>query len=57
MPTVEELEKTIAHLTVQSEQRTQEVSVINAVQEGLAKKMDMQGIYDLVGDHIRVLNN
>ena len=52
-PDYQELEKTIARLTGQLDQRTQEISVINAVQEGLAKKMDLQGIYDLVGDRIR----
>ncbi|MBD0331075.1 MAG: GAF domain-containing protein, partial [Chitinophagaceae bacterium] len=52
-PAYEELEKTIAHLTAQLDQRTQEVAVINAVQEGLARRMDLQAIYDLVGDRIR----
>src|SRR6478672_12008020 len=53
IPTYGELEKTIEHLTAQLDQRTQELAVINAVQEGLAKKMDLQEIYDLVGDHTR----
>ena len=54
-PTYEDLEKAIALLTNQLNQRSEEISVINAVQEGLAQKMDIQGIYDLVGDRIRDL--
>ena len=34
-------------------QRAAELAIINSVQEGLASKLDMQGIYDLVGDKIR----
>ena len=49
----EELEKTVLDLSTQLNQRTQELAVINAVQDALAKKMDLQNIYDLVGDHIR----
>ncbi|TMI89300.1 MAG: GAF domain-containing protein, partial [Bacteroidetes bacterium] len=52
-PDYQELEKKISHLAAQLDQRTQEISVINTVQEGLAKKMDLQAIYDLVGDRIR----
>lgn len=37
----------------ETEQRTAELSVINSVQGGLVAKMDIQGIYDLVGDKIR----
>ena len=35
------------------EQRKAELAVINSVQQGLVAEMDMQGIYDLVGDCIR----
>ncbi|HZY45556.1 MAG TPA: GAF domain-containing protein, partial [Anaerolineae bacterium] len=35
------------------EQRAAELSIVNSVQEGLASKLDMQSIYDLVGDKIR----
>ena len=49
-PAYEELEQTVSLLTAQLNQRTQEVTVLNAVQEGLSRKMEMQGIYDLVGD-------
>jgi GAF domain-containing protein len=49
----DELQKTITQLTAELNQRTEELGVINSVQEGLARKMDMQEIYDLVGDRIR----
>ena len=42
-------------LLKETEQRTAELAVINSVQEGLAKELDMQGIYDLVGDRVRQL--
>ena len=35
------------------EQRANELAVINSVQAALAAKLDMQGIYDAVGDKIR----
>jgi GAF domain-containing protein/CheY-like chemotaxis protein len=37
----------------QSEQRAAELAIINSVQEGLASKLEMQAIYDLVGNKIR----
>ncbi|HZY43316.1 MAG TPA: GAF domain-containing protein, partial [Anaerolineae bacterium] len=37
----------------ESEQRAAELAIINSVQAGLASKLDMQSIYDLVGDKIR----
>ena len=40
-------------LLKETEQRAAELSIINSVQEGLASKLDMQAIYDLVGDKIR----
>ena len=40
-------------LLKETEQRNDELAIINSVQEGLVAKMDMQGIYDLVGDKIR----
>src|SRR5688572_14267858 len=40
-------------LLKETEQRAQELAIINSVQEGLVAKMDIQGIYDLVGDKIR----
>jgi signal transduction histidine kinase/CheY-like chemotaxis protein/uncharacterized protein YigA (DUF484 family) len=44
-------------LLKETEQRTAELAVINSVQDGLAKEMDMQGIYDLVGDRVQQLFN
>ncbi|MEO6347591.1 MAG: GAF domain-containing protein, partial [Aquaticitalea sp.] len=44
-----------ARLYNEAEQRNAELAVINSVQEGLVAEMDMQGIYDLVGDKIRNL--
>ncbi|MFN2372688.1 MAG: GAF domain-containing protein [Cyclonatronaceae bacterium] len=44
-----------ARLFNETEQRNAELAVINSVQEGLVAEMDMQGIYDLVGDRIRDL--
>jgi K+-sensing histidine kinase KdpD/CheY-like chemotaxis protein len=48
-----ELEKTVEERTQEIQQRMQELAVINSVQEGLVAQMDMQGIYDLVGDKVR----
>ncbi len=39
-------------LLKETEQRTAELSVINSVQEGLAKELDTMGIYNLVGDRL-----
>ena len=41
-------------LLKETEQRTAELAVINSVQEGLAKELDMQGIYELVGDRFAI---
>jgi len=41
------------HLLNETEQRAAELVIINSVQEGLASKLDVQAIYDLVGDKIR----
>jgi len=46
-----------ARLLKETEQRTAELAVINSVQEGLAKELDIQAIYDLVGNRIRDLFN
>ena len=40
-------------LLSETEQRAAELGIINSVQEGLASKLDVQAIYDLVGDKIR----
>jgi len=42
-------------LLKETEQRNAELAIINSVQEGLASRLDMQAIYDLVGDKIRDL--
>ncbi|HSU29360.1 MAG TPA: GAF domain-containing protein, partial [Chitinophagaceae bacterium] len=44
-------------LLKETEQRTGELAVINSVQEGLAREMDMQAIYDMVGDRMCKLFN
>ncbi len=40
-------------LLKETEQRAAELAIINSVQEALASKLDMQAIYDLVGDKIQ----
>ena len=40
-------------LLKETEERNAELAIINSVQEGLVARMDIQGIYDLVGDKIR----
>ena len=39
-------------LLKETEQRAAELAIINSVQQGLATKLDMQAIYDLIGDKI-----
>ena len=46
------LEDTVRERTAELSQRVEELAVINSVQQGLVAEMDMQGIYDLVGDRI-----
>jgi GAF domain-containing protein len=53
----DEMGKSVAQLSGELNQRTEEVSVINAVQDAITKKMDMHGIYELVGNRIRDLFN
>src|SRR5436189_4254045 len=40
-------------LLKETEQRTAELAVINSVQEGLARELEMKAIYELVGNKIR----
>ncbi|MGN6249618.1 MAG: GAF domain-containing protein [Ginsengibacter sp.] len=47
-----ELEQTIKERTAELSDRVGELAVINSVQEGLAKELHMQGIYDLIGDKL-----
>jgi serine phosphatase RsbU (regulator of sigma subunit) len=42
-----------ARLFDEIQQRNAELAIINSVQEGLASKLDVQAIYELVGDKIR----
>ena len=39
-------------LLAETDQRAAELAIINSVQEGLAAQLDMQAMYDLVGDRI-----
>jgi hypothetical protein len=39
------------------QQRAAELAIINSVQEALAAELNMQGIYDAVGDKIREIFN
>jgi GAF domain-containing protein len=41
------------HLLEETQHRATELAVINAIQEGLASKLDFQAIVDLVGDRLR----
>ena len=40
-------------LLKETEQRVAELAIINSIQQGLASKLDLQGIIDLVGDKLR----
>ena len=40
-------------LLKETEQRTAELAIINSVQEALAAELNIQAIFDLVGDKIR----
>jgi PAS domain S-box-containing protein len=40
-------------LLKETEQRAAELAIINSVQEGLASKLDIQGIYELIGEKVR----
>ncbi len=42
-----------ARLLAETRQRAAELAIINGVQQGLASELDMQSMYDLVGDKIR----
>ncbi len=53
----DELEKIVESRTHELKQRAEELGVINQVQEGLAKELDTQSIYELVGEKIREVFN
>ena len=40
-------------LLAETDERAAELAIINSVQEGLAQNLDMQAMYDLVGDKIQ----
>ena len=40
-------------LLAETNERAAELAIINSVQQGLAAKLDMQSMYDLVGDKIQ----
>ena len=40
-------------LLAETDERAAELTLINSVQEGLAQNLDMQAMYDLVGDRIQ----
>ncbi|MFN8400321.1 MAG: GAF domain-containing protein [Anaerolineales bacterium] len=44
-------------LLKETEQRAQELAIINSVQQGLASKLDMQAIYELIGEKISKMFN
>jgi sigma-B regulation protein RsbU (phosphoserine phosphatase) len=46
-----------ARLFTETQQRNVELAIINSVQAGLANKLDMQSIYELVGEKIRTTFN
>ena len=46
------LERTVAERTAQAEQRAGELGLINRIQQGIAAKLDFQGIVDAVGENL-----
>ena len=44
-------------LLTETNERAAELAIINSVQEGLVAKLDMQSMYDLVGDKIQEIFN
>ena len=50
---IAELEKLLAKQTALLNHRDEELAVIKSVQEALVREMDMQSIYELVGEKIR----
>ncbi|MCC6197654.1 MAG: GAF domain-containing protein [Burkholderiales bacterium] len=49
------LEQKVAQRTQELEQRAGELAIINGVQAALAAELDIQGIYDAVGDKVRAI--
>ncbi len=50
---VQERTEELQTSNINLEQRNAELAIINSVQAGLASKLNLQGIYDLVGDKVR----
>ena len=53
----EKLEQKVAKRTAQLEQRANELTLINSIQQGIAAELNFQAIIDLVGDKIREIYN
>ena len=53
MKLTEKPSETLEEVSRKLEQRDAELAVIKSVQEGLVKELDMEGIYNLVGEKIR----
>lgn len=51
----EKLQQTVKERTKEIAQKVEELSAINSVQEGLMEQVDMDGIYQLVGDKVKEL--
>jgi GAF domain-containing protein/tetratricopeptide (TPR) repeat protein len=49
---LEVLERKVEERTEELNSRVNELAIINSVQEGLASQLDIQGIYELVGDKL-----
>ena len=47
------LEQKVEERTEELQERVSELQIINSIQQGLASKLDINGIYDLVGDKLR----
>ncbi|MGZ3852787.1 MAG: GAF domain-containing protein [Flavisolibacter sp.] len=52
-----ELEKIVAERTAQLSNRIEELAVINTVQQALVSEMNIQGIYELIGEKVREIFN
>ena len=52
---IKELESELGTRTAELKQRTEELGVLYSVQEALVSSLDIQSIYDLVGQRIREL--
>jgi GAF domain-containing protein/CheY-like chemotaxis protein len=53
MPDLEQVLADNTRLQTEAQQRAAELTIVSSVQQALASQLDMQGIYDAVGDKIR----